>query len=62
VQGPNGKTARHTGAVAIIDGKRPPIRHPVPGRGQHSRAVLSEQGFTATEIDALISAGVVEAA
>jgi crotonobetainyl-CoA:carnitine CoA-transferase CaiB-like acyl-CoA transferase len=39
------------------DGEAPPIRRLPPGHGQHTREVLAELGYEATEIDALIDGG-----
>jgi crotonobetainyl-CoA:carnitine CoA-transferase CaiB-like acyl-CoA transferase len=36
------------------------LRRPAPIRGQHTREVLEEAGYTGTEIERLQSAGVVE--
>jgi crotonobetainyl-CoA:carnitine CoA-transferase CaiB-like acyl-CoA transferase len=42
-----------------LDGERMPLRLQPPQIGEHSRAVLSEMGLSAAEIDALIAEGVV---
>ncbi|MBV6423497.1 MAG: Formyl-CoA:oxalate CoA-transferase [Steroidobacteraceae bacterium] len=44
-----------------MDGHRFDIQRDLPRRGQHSREVLAEAGYTAAEIDAMIGAGVVGA-
>jgi crotonobetainyl-CoA:carnitine CoA-transferase CaiB-like acyl-CoA transferase len=56
---PDGGTEFHCGGLAIVDGKRLPLDHPVPGPGQHSREVLTEFGLSANEIDNLIADNVV---
>jgi crotonobetainyl-CoA:carnitine CoA-transferase CaiB-like acyl-CoA transferase len=60
VKDADGKTERVCGGFAIVDGERLPVRLPVPKAGEHSRAVLSEFGFKAAEIDALVAAGTVK--
>jgi crotonobetainyl-CoA:carnitine CoA-transferase CaiB-like acyl-CoA transferase len=60
--GPDGKDTRHVGPVAVVDGKRPPMRHAVPTAGQHSREILVERGFSDQEITDLIKSGAVVAA
>ena len=42
-------------------GTPPERRHPVPTLGQHTMEVLTETGFSANEIDALLVAGAVRA-
>ena len=54
-----GGTERHCGGLAMVDGERLGVDLPVPGPGQHSRAVLAEFGFSAKDIDALIGANAV---
>lgn len=44
-----------------MDGHRFDVQRDLPRRGQHSREVLAEAGYTAAEIDAMIGAGVVGA-
>ncbi|HZU15757.1 MAG TPA: CoA transferase [Candidatus Dormibacteraeota bacterium] len=40
----------------VVDGERPPLRHPPPALGEHTREVLAELGFAAAEIEALVTA------
>ena len=42
-----------------VDGTRVRYRSEPPLLGQHSREILTEAGFTATEIEELVAAGVV---
>ncbi|MGD9598465.1 MAG: CaiB/BaiF CoA transferase family protein [Steroidobacteraceae bacterium] len=44
-----------------MDGHRFDIRRDLPRRGQHSRELLAEVGYSAAEIDAMIGAGAVGA-
>jgi crotonobetainyl-CoA:carnitine CoA-transferase CaiB-like acyl-CoA transferase len=37
------------------------VRLDVPRAGQHTREILSELGYSASEIDALVAGGVVTA-
>ena len=62
IAGPDGRPVRHVGGVAVIDGKRPDLRHPLAVPGQHSRAILKEFGFKDADIDKLVASGVVRAA
>ncbi len=56
---PDGGTERHCGGFAVVDGERMALKHPVPGPGEHSRAVLGEFGFSDAEIAALVETGTV---
>ncbi len=40
----------------LLDGERPPLRHPPPRLGEHTREVLAELGFAAAEVEALVAA------
>lgn len=59
VAGPDGRTVRHVGPVAMIDGQRPPFRHPLASPGKHSRDVLKECGFKDEDIEKLVADGVL---
>ncbi|HET9149757.1 MAG TPA: CoA transferase, partial [Alphaproteobacteria bacterium] len=60
VKDADGKAERFCGGFAIVDGERLSVRLPVPKAGEHARTVLSEFGFKAAEIDALVAAGTVK--
>ncbi len=53
---------RLAAAPAQFDSEIPQIRRPGPEKGEHTREVLSEIGFTDEEIAALITSGAVVAA
>jgi crotonobetainyl-CoA:carnitine CoA-transferase CaiB-like acyl-CoA transferase len=42
-----------------MDGRKPEIRMQPPPMGQHTRSVLEESGFSADEIERLLSDGTV---
>ncbi len=46
----------------LFNGDRPKSNLPPPQRGEHSSSILKEIGYTDTEIDQLISQGIVEQA
>jgi len=46
----------------LFNGDRPKSNLPPPRRGEHSAAILEEIGYTDTEIDQLISQGIIEQA
>lgn len=56
---PEGEPTKLPALPVQMDGKRFTLRRDVPRQGEHTREVLQELDFTDTEIDALISAGVV---
>ncbi len=58
--GPGGKTERHLGGFACVDGERLPAPCPAPAKaGEHSRKVLGEYGFKMKDIAALVRAKAV---
>lgn len=58
--GPGGKTERHLGGFACVDGKRLPAPRPAPVKaGEHSRKILTEYGFKPKDISALVRAKAV---
>ncbi len=56
---PEHPTAMLSAAPAQFDDELPSIRRPGPKLGEHSREVLTELGYTADEIAALVSRGVL---
>jgi crotonobetainyl-CoA:carnitine CoA-transferase CaiB-like acyl-CoA transferase len=50
---------RLSAAPAQFDDELPSIRRPGPRKGEHSRDILAEVGYSADEIDALVATGVV---
>jgi len=56
---PNGKRAPLPAIPLEMDGHRFDVRHQPPAKGEHSRAVLAEAGYTDAEIDTLIAQGIV---
>jgi crotonobetainyl-CoA:carnitine CoA-transferase CaiB-like acyl-CoA transferase len=59
---PNGTRAPLPALPLEMGEHRFGVRQQPPGKGEHSRAVLAEAGYTAAEIDRLIEQGVVIAA
>lgn len=56
-----GEQARLPALPLEMDGHRFGIRRDLPRRGQHSREVLAEAGYSTAQIDAMIASGVVGA-
>jgi crotonobetainyl-CoA:carnitine CoA-transferase CaiB-like acyl-CoA transferase len=56
---PDGRAAKLPALPLAIDGERPGLRRDAPKVGEHGREVLAEAGLAASDIDALIAAGVV---
>ena len=52
---------RLAAAPAQFDDELPEIRRPGPDKGQHTREVLEQVGYSAQEIEALIASGAVVA-
>jgi formyl-CoA transferase len=52
---PDAGTIRTVGIPVKLDGTPGAVRRPPPRLGEHTREVLTELGFTAAEIDALIA-------
>jgi crotonobetainyl-CoA:carnitine CoA-transferase CaiB-like acyl-CoA transferase len=50
---------RLAAAPAQFDNELPEIRRPGPDKGEHTREVLAEVGYTDDEIEALISSAAV---
>jgi crotonobetainyl-CoA:carnitine CoA-transferase CaiB-like acyl-CoA transferase len=58
--GPDGRSERHVGGFALIDGNRLRTRLPAPDPGQHTREVLAEFGFGKDEVEGLIASGTAD--
>lgn len=58
---PSHPPLRLAAAPAQFDNEFPEIRRPGPDKGEHTREVLVEVGYTAEEIEALIASGAVVA-
>jgi len=56
---PSHPPLRLAAAPAQFDNELPEIRRPGPDKGQHSREVLAEVGYSLAEIEALIDSGAV---
>lgn len=56
---PGGADTRLPGLPISMDGQRTSVRHNVPNPGEDSLAVLRDAGLDQSEIDELISAGIV---
>jgi crotonobetainyl-CoA:carnitine CoA-transferase CaiB-like acyl-CoA transferase len=56
---PTGKRTKIPGIPLDMDGRKPAIRMQPPPMGQHTREILEESGFSADEIERLVSAGTV---
>jgi crotonobetainyl-CoA:carnitine CoA-transferase CaiB-like acyl-CoA transferase len=56
---PEGKKVRVPGLPMSFDGARLPVRHGLPGVGEHGREILAELGYAAGDIDALVAKGVI---
>jgi crotonobetainyl-CoA:carnitine CoA-transferase CaiB-like acyl-CoA transferase len=56
---PSHPPLRLAAAPAQFDNELPQIRRPGPDKGEHTREVLVEVGYTAEEIEALIASGAV---
>jgi crotonobetainyl-CoA:carnitine CoA-transferase CaiB-like acyl-CoA transferase len=56
-----GETARLPALPLEMDGRRFGIHRDVPRKGQHTREIMEEIGYTADEIDALVEQGAVGA-
>ena len=56
---PTGKHAKIPGIPLDMDGRKPAIRMQPPQMGAHTRDVLAESGFSASEIEKLVSSGTV---
>jgi len=50
---PDGRPSRAVLLPLTLDGQRPGVRHSPPKLGEHSAEILSELGYSATEIQAL---------
>jgi crotonobetainyl-CoA:carnitine CoA-transferase CaiB-like acyl-CoA transferase len=55
---PNGAHAMLPGLPLDMDGRKPHLRRQPPGKGEHTREVLEEAGYTPEEIDRLVKDGV----
>lgn len=58
---PDHPSLRLAAAPAQFDDELPSIRRPGPDKGQHTREVLAEVGYTAEEIEALVDSEAVVA-
>jgi crotonobetainyl-CoA:carnitine CoA-transferase CaiB-like acyl-CoA transferase len=58
---PSHPSLRLAAAPAQFDNELPSIRRAGPDKGQHTREVLAEIGYTAEEIDALVASDAVVA-
>ncbi|MGE5525382.1 MAG: CaiB/BaiF CoA transferase family protein [Rhodospirillaceae bacterium] len=56
---PNGKRAPLPAIPLEMDSHRFDVRQQPPGKGEHTRAVLAEAGYTDAEIDTLVAQGIV---
>lgn len=56
---PTGKTAKIPGLPLDMDGRKPQVRQQPPRKGEHTRAVLAEAGYSPGEIENLVQAGTV---
>lgn len=55
---PTAGTVTLVGSPLQFGGQRPPVRRHPPLLGEHTREILSEAGYSAEEIDALLQSGV----
>jgi crotonobetainyl-CoA:carnitine CoA-transferase CaiB-like acyl-CoA transferase len=56
---PTGKHAKIPGLPLDMDGRKTEVRLQPPKKGEHTRAVLEEAGYSAAEIGRLVAEGVV---
>jgi crotonobetainyl-CoA:carnitine CoA-transferase CaiB-like acyl-CoA transferase len=56
---PTGTRTKIPGIPLDMDGRKPAIRMQPPPMGEHTRGILEESGFSADEIERLVSAGTV---
>lgn len=56
---PTGKTTKIPGLPLDMDGRKPQVRQQPPRKGEHTRAVLAEAGYSPGEIENLVQAGTV---
>ena len=57
----NGRDLKGVASPIRVNGERPALRRPPPSLGQHSVAILSELGYGAEEVAALVDGAVVYA-
>jgi crotonobetainyl-CoA:carnitine CoA-transferase CaiB-like acyl-CoA transferase len=55
----NGRDLKGVASPIRVNGERPALRRPPPSLGQHSVAILSELGYRAEEVAALVDGAVV---
>jgi crotonobetainyl-CoA:carnitine CoA-transferase CaiB-like acyl-CoA transferase len=56
---PTGKVAKIPGLPLDMDGRKPRVRQQPPKMGQHTKAVLREAGYSASDIEALDVQGTI---